>query len=67
MNNYFIRFTNNSVLKEVVQHGEIIYQSPIMNLIGIRTETSKEELRNIEGVMKVEKERMGKLPSIHWD
>lgn len=67
MNTYFVRFTNDSVLKKVAQHGEITYQSPIMNLIGIRTETPKEELFNIQGVLKVEKERTGRIPFVHWD
>ena len=58
---YFIKFDDESALKEVSGHGEITYRSPILNLIGIKTDTPKEELLKIQGVLSVNKERTGKL------
>lgn len=64
---YFIKFDDESTLNVISQHGEITYRSPILNLIGIKTDTSKEELLNIEGVLSVNKERTGRLLPVRWD
>jgi len=61
MNRFTIRFKDSNVLKLIEECCEITYQSPVIELVFVKTELTREELMDIEGVFKVETPRVGRL------
>lgn len=58
---YIITYENKETIKELSKLGSITYKSPVINVLFIDTEKSKNELMMVEGVMSVTLPRKGRL------
>ena len=61
MNRFTVRYKDENAVKLLDKYGEITYKSSMISILFINTQYSKEELLEVEGVLKVEEVRIGKL------
>lgn len=59
---FVISLEDEESIELIEKHCEVIYKSPIMKLVIVNTNHTKEFLSKITGVKKVEESIVGKLP-----
>ena len=58
---FVITYKDNGTLKSLSKFGSITYKSPVINVLFIDTEYSKERLLKIDGVMSATVPKKGRL------
>ena len=54
-------FNRKDVINELKEYGEIVYDSPIMSVVGVKTNKSKRTIERVRGVTNVDVGISGKL------
>lgn len=57
----YVSFYKEEVISELKDYGRIVYDSPVINVVGIETKRSKSTIESIEGVTSVDAGITGKL------